>query len=298
MFASVPMLAYGINPYNSEINRIIVLTVLTIYSGFFAALIWNDITDFDIDKIAHPKRLLPSKKITVKRLFGVALIFSAFTFIFSVLISIWCLFLVGIAALFVAFHNKYLKRRVKFPAYSEILSPVQWTVVAIFGFLAVWSSLPQSMDISIDLVFFGSISTSNNAIKTMIILIFFTYFADNSHDIAEGIHDADADKKYGIKTYTTSFGLFAASKISFFMFVASGLFGILLYIQSILSPIFLILFLIIFFYTLYYHLKLLKCNKKELVNQGLLVGRKLYDYFLFSYNLIFIDLIIQILFNS
>ena len=297
MFASVPILAYGIKPYNSDIIRIIILTVLAMYSGFFAALLWNDITDFDIDIIAHPNRLLPSKKITEKKLFGVALIFSALTFIFSLLISTSCLFLVGIAALFVAFHNKYLKRRVKFPAYSEILGPVQWTVVAIFGFLTVWSALPQSMDIFIHLEFFGNISTSGNAIITMILLLFFTYFADNSHDIAEGIHDADADKEHGIKTYATSFGLFAASKITFFMFVVSGLFGVILYIQSILSPIFLILFLILFFYTLYYPLKLLKCNKKELVNQGLLVGRKLYDYFLFSYNIIFIDLIIQILFN-
>lgn len=298
MFASVPMLAYGFNSYNSDIVRIIVLSILAMYSGFFAALIWNDITDFDIDIIAHPNRLLPSKKISIKKLFGVALIFSALTFIFSVLISIWCLFLVGIAALFVAFHNKYLKRKVKFPAYSEIFSPVQWTVVAIFGFLAVWTALPQSMDISIGLSFLGSISTSINAIITMILLLFFTYFADNSHDIAEGIHDSDADKKHGIKTYATSFGLPAASKISFFMYIVSGIFGIILYVQSILSPIFLILFLILFIYILSYPLKLLKCKKKEIVSQSVIVGRKLYDYFLFSYNLIFIDLIIQIIFNS
>ncbi len=45
MFASLPMLAYGTQPYNYEIAKIIVLAVLTIYSGFFAVLIWIDITD-------------------------------------------------------------------------------------------------------------------------------------------------------------------------------------------------------------------------------------------------------------
>ncbi len=298
MFASVPMLAYGIQSYNSEIIRIIVLTILAMYSGFFAALFWNDITDFDIDTIAHPNRLLPSKKIKAKKLFSIALVFSVFTFIFTLLISIWCLILVGLAALFVAFHNKYLKRRVKFPAYSEIFSPIQWTVVAIFGFLAIWTALPQSSEISLDIQLFGDISTSGKAIITMILLLIFTYFADNSHDIVEGIHDADADKKHGVKTYATSFGVVKAVKISFFMFVMSGVFGIFLFLQSILSLIFLILFILLFAYTLFYPLKLLKCNKGELKEQGIVVGRKLYDYFLFSYNLIFIDLIIQIFLNS
>ena len=45
MFASVPMLMYGIQPYSYEIILTIILTVITLYSGFFASLIWNDITD-------------------------------------------------------------------------------------------------------------------------------------------------------------------------------------------------------------------------------------------------------------
>jgi len=298
MFASVPMLAYGIQPYNSDIIRIIFLTILTMYSGFFAALIWNDITDFDIDEIAHPNRLIPSKKIKTKKLFGIALIFSALTFIFAALTSIWCLLLAGVSAFYVAVHNKYLKRRVKIPAYSEIFSPLQWTVVAIFGFVAIWTALPQSSDISIAIQIFGYISTNSKAIITMILLLIFTYFSDNCHDIAEGIHDADADNMHGVRTYATSFGVESAAKISFAMFTISGIFGIFLFLQSTLSPIFLILFLLLFVYTLFYPLKLLRYKKKKLKEQGVVVGRKLYDYFLFSYNLIFIDLMIQIIFNS
>ena len=297
MFASVPMLAYGIQPYNFAILKIIVLTVLTMYSGFFAALIWNDITDINIDVIAHPKRALPSGIIDAKKFFRVALIFSALTFIFAILISIWCLILVGAAALFVAFHNKYLRRIVKFPAYSEIFNPVQWIVVAIFGFIAVWSALPQNSEISFNLLFFGYISTSSKAIITMILLLIFTYFADNAHDIVEGIHDVDADYKYGIKTYATTFGIEKAARISLVMFAISGIIGIFLFLQSILSPIFLCPFLLLFFYTLFYPIKLLKSKKKEIKEQGKIVGRKIYDYFLFSFNLIFIDLMIQIFIN-
>ena len=117
MFASIPMLAYGIQTYNYEIIRIILLTILTMYSGFFATLIWNDITDADIDIIAHPDRPIPSGRINIKKFFKIALIFSALNFIFAVLISIWCFIIVGITALFVAFHNKYFKRKIKLPAY-------------------------------------------------------------------------------------------------------------------------------------------------------------------------------------
>lgn len=53
MYANISMLTYGIQVYDLEIVRIIILTILTMYSGFFAALIWNDITDADIDTIVH-----------------------------------------------------------------------------------------------------------------------------------------------------------------------------------------------------------------------------------------------------
>ena len=66
MYASVPMLAFGIQLYNIEIIKIIIFTVICLYSGFFAALIWNDITDSDIDSVAHPDRPVPSGKISKK----------------------------------------------------------------------------------------------------------------------------------------------------------------------------------------------------------------------------------------
>jgi len=294
MFASVPMFAYGIQPYNFEIIKIILLTILTMYTGFFATLIWNDITDADIDTIAHPDRPIPSGRINTKKFFKIALIFSFLNFIFAILISIWCFVIVGVTALFVAFHNKYFKRIIKLPAYSEIFGPFQWVVVVIFGFLAIWTTTPISSEISINISFLGNILTSSRAIESMILLIFFTYFADSSHDIAEGIHDAEADLKHGIKTYATTFGKEKASKISLIMFIISGIFGIVLFYRSILSPFFLCIFLLLFIYTLFYPLGLLKSNKKEIEKQGLIVGRKLYDYFLFTFDILFIGLIIHI----
>ncbi len=297
MYASVPMLAYGINEYNFEILKIIILTVLTLYSGFFAALIWNDITDADIDELAHPDRPIPSGRISKKKFFAIALIFSAMVFIFSTLISIICFFVVGFAALFVTFHDKYLKKKVRIPAYSEIFTPIQWIVVAIFGFMAIWTALPQNYEIIIDIHLLGLISTNNSSVLQMLILVLFTYFADNAHDLPEGIYDFEGDKKEGVRTYATSFGIKNASRVSFAMFLTSGFFAFLLFYKTVLSFIFLVLFILIWINILRYSYKLLKADNGDIKNVAKIVGRKGFDYFLMSYNLIFLDILIQLILN-
>jgi len=297
MYASVPMLAYGIQSYDIEIVKIIVFTIVALYSGFFAALIWNDITDVDVDVMSHPDRPIPSGRISSSRFFRIALIFSALTFIFAFLVSPLCLALVGCAALFVTFHDKYLKKKVKFSAYSEIFTPLQWIVVAVFGFIAIWTALPQSSNIVVNFSFLGSISTNIGAFQQMLILVIFTYFADNAHDLAEGIVDAEGDRIHKVKTYATSFGEKNAARISFIWFFISGIFGILLFFKTILSLVFLIPFLLIWLYIMYNSYKLLKSKKEDMRRIGAIVGRRGFDYFLFSYNLIFIDVFVQLLYN-
>ena len=129
LFAWATMFADYKLKFSIEIIKPVLLTIATLYCGFFAALIWNDITDKDIDIIVHPARAVPSGHISPKKFFAIALVFSALTFLFAVLTSPWCLIIVGITALFVAFHNKYLKKIIKIPAYSEIFTPVQWLAV-------------------------------------------------------------------------------------------------------------------------------------------------------------------------
>ena len=281
MFASVPMLAYGIQSYDSSIIILIIFTIFALYSGFFATLIWNDITDVDIDIIAHPDRPIPSGRISLKKFFAIALFFSATTFIFSYLVNFWCLILVCLSAMFVTFHNRYLKKIVKIPAYSEIFTPFQWVIVAIFGYIAIWTTIPQS--------------TSMYEFQNMIILVIFIYFTVNAHDLAEGICDVKGDLKSGVRTYATSFGERFATIISFVMFFLSGLLGIIIYFRTFLSWIFLIPFLIIWLYTLYQSFKLLKADDKEMKKLSSIVGRKGFNFFLIAFNLIFLDIFVQLL---
>jgi len=295
MHATVPIFAYGYKDYNFEIIKIIIFTIITLYSGYFAALIWNDINDYEIDKVVHPDRHLPRKKISRKKFFGVALIFSFFVFLFSMLISVWCFLIVGFAALFVAIHDKFLKRHVNIPAFSEIFTPIQWVVVPIFGFVAVWSYLSIGSQNQI-IPFIDYLSIYNQYFQNMILLVLFTYFADDAHDIGEGIHDVVGDKKFNIKTYSTSFGIEKASKISFMMYLLSGFFIIILFFNSLLSPIFLVLFLLIWFYILYYAYKLLKAKGEKKIKLGQKVGQKGFDFLLLTYSLIFVDMLINIVF--
>ncbi len=295
MFACIPMLSYGIKPYGSEIIIVIIFTILTLYSGFFATLLWNDITDIGIDAISHPDRPLPAGRISIKKMFGIALVFSALTFVFSYLVSFLCFCFASIIALFVAVHNKYLKKIVKLPAYSEITTPLQWIVVPIFGFLAIWTVIPPTGDITINLSFFGYISFNTYDFQNMILLVIFTYLADGAHDLPEGIHDLEGDKKLGVKTYAASFGVRTAARISFIMFLISGIIGIIIFIRTILTPIFLILFLLLWIYTMFNSYRLLIARNKDITDLGKIVGQKTFRFFWITYDIIFLDILIQIL---
>lgn len=298
MYTTVPLLAHGIKNINWEILRIILLSILTLYSGYFATLIWNDISDSEIDRIAHPDRTLPSGRVTPKQFFIVALIFSALVFTSAILISVWCLFIVGMAALFVTFHNRYLKKIFKIPAYSEIFTPVQWVTVAVFGYVAIWTALPQSNALNYNIPILGAIAFDTDSFLNMILLVLFTYFADDAHDLPEGIHDINGDRKLGVKTYATSFGIKTSAKISFIMYFISGILGIILFFRTILSPIFLIPFLIIWIYTLSWSYNYLKKDEQEMKNLGLIIGQKGFNYFLTAFDLMLLDILLQMLYNS
>ncbi len=296
MYAGAFMFAYGIQPYTNETSKLVLLTIATLYSGFFAALIWNDITDKDIDVVVHPTRPIPDRRISQSRFFAIALVFSALTFLFAMLTSLWCLLLVGSTALFVTFHNKYLKKKVKIPAYSEIFTPVQWLTVPLFGFFALWStsSFEEGIDISLPLL--GVLSINRAHILPMVLLVFFSYFADDAHDLAEGINDVEGDRKLGVRTYATSFGEKTAAKISFIMVIIVGIIGFLLWLWTLLSLVFFIPFVFLWVYILNQSYSLINTtNDLQRRQQAKIVGKKQYDFLLFSYNLIFIDVLLQLL---
>ena len=272
MFAGISMLAHGTQSFTQNDYLTLFASIGALYTGFFATLIWNDITDAKIDEIVHPDRPIPSKKIEPGRLFPIALVFSLCTFLLS--FSVNLLFFSGVLllAFFVAVHNKYLKKMVSIPAFSEIITPIQWSMFPVLGYLS-FKTLP---------------------LIPLAILVPFTYFMVSSHDIIDGIHDCKGDKKNGVQTYANSFGIEIASKISFLWFIISGLFGTILYYVTWLSAIYLILFILLWMITLYHIIKIFR-KYKQVGKYSIHLSRRLYNYFLFTFNIIFLDILIQIL---
>jgi len=274
MFSGISMLAHGSGSYTTGELRVVVLTLLSLYSGFFAALIWNDITDAEIDAVVHPDRPIPSLKISSKIFFSVGLFFSFLTFLFSFFVNIYFFGIVLLLAVFVAVHNKYLKTTISLPAFSEIFTPFQWSMVPVLGYLSF-----QRFD------FFS-----------IMILTLFTYFAVSSHDIIDGIHDQKGDKRKGVQTYVISFGVNTAVSIAFIWFVISGIFGFLIYVFTPVRLFFLLIFSFLYFYTLFHYYKLIHIDRKHIEKESLRYGRIGYNYFIFTFVIIFFDLIIQMLF--
>jgi hypothetical protein len=65
--------------------------------------------------------------------------------------------------------------------------------------------------------------------------------------------------------------------------------------MSILSLVFLVLFVAVFAYT-YFSAIIPKQSKADSIEEyGVFVGRRFYDYFLVTYDIIFIDIMIQII---
>jgi len=296
MFASVPMLAAGIRRYDAALVEVILLSVVALYGGFFAALIWNDITDADIDSVAHPDRPIPSGRISTRRFFRIATFFSAVALGFAYWISPWCLAVAIVAALYVTLHNRVLKRTVRIPAYSEIFTPFQWAVVGIFGYVAVWSSVPAVSTLAVRLPGLGSLPTSTTEIWKMALLAVFIYFVDGCHDIPEGIADAAGDRVAGVRTYATSFGEKNAARVALVWFALSGVLGVALFVVTSLSSLFAISFTGLFCYTGVDFLRLSRMTDvADMRAFGSTVGRHGFNYFLFAFDLMFIDLLGQLI---
>ena len=138
MFASVPMLAFGISSYSSGFLYVVILSVLCLYCGFFGAIMWNDVTDKEIDRIVHPERAIPSGVVSSKTFFALAVILALCVFVFSVLISPWCLVLVVLNSLFVGIHNKFLKQNFQLgyiPLSTRIsVCPLEYVLYLLHSF--------------------------------------------------------------------------------------------------------------------------------------------------------------------
>ena len=115
------------------------------------------------------------------------------------------------------------------------------------------------------------------------------------HDLAEGIHDVEGDRRAGVRTYATSFGEKTAATISVVMILLAGIFGIMLYLWTTLTLLYLVPFVLLWLYTLFLFSRLMKAEGDERKQLGKILGRKGFNFLLFTYALIFLDVFVQMI---
>lgn len=140
----------------------------------------NDITDYEIDKINKPGRVLTSNKINFKKAKIATVLCFLFSIILGFVVNIKFVLLFIIVNVLSFVYNKYLK---------------QLPLVGNFT-VALLTTTP----IVIPIIFFDSLE------KKLLSLILFAFMLTFVREITKDIEDIKGDRELGLKTFPILFG--------------------------------------------------------------------------------------------
>lgn len=185
------------------------LFIIALISAIFLKLgisTLNDYFDRDVDKIIHPNRAIPSKRIKpqVACIYGMVLITISLSLAFLVNLSF--LTIVFLIITISILHFWKTKRIIAIPGIANIFTSFTLALVSILGWVI----------------------TSNITIIP-IILFFIIFFYDMAHDTASATLDIEGDSKGGIKTFATTLGYDFMPKLVFLFFTITFIISILFY---------------------------------------------------------------------
>jgi geranylgeranylglycerol-phosphate geranylgeranyltransferase len=275
LFVTFPLMCLGplsLALKGSPPTRALVLNAGLAIAGLFLILIAtfmvNDVTDREIDKIAHPERPIPSGRVEARHITYAAFLFYAAALVIGYIISKWVL-LVTIIILAISFiHFVYTKRRLHITGSSEIITPLTWASMPAYCFLAV----------------------GNFDYRTIILLSLFIYFADVAHDTIGGACDLKGDRMGNVKTFASVLGEISVVYISLILFILSAVAGLLLYFLASLGYVYLIGIISFIGYVLLAYFSALRNPNDQrfmahVARSHSLVG----NYFVAGFSLLFLD---------
>ncbi len=151
-------------------------------AGFTASAgnIINDIFDFEIDKINQPQRVLPSQKISMEEAYLYYFVLLVISILLSFQISFTILILVVISHILLFLYSKYLKR---VPLIGNIIIAVLTGLVFIYGGALV-----------------------DNPLAAVIPAVF-AFLINLIREIVKDMQDIVGDKKSGIFTFPSKYGI-------------------------------------------------------------------------------------------
>ena len=153
-----------------------------------ATLMWNDVSDRDIDQVIHPERPIASGECAPGDILICSAVLAGVALGLAAWISPLYLALCGGHTVISIFHYAYAKRNVHFPGASELLTSLQNALIVPAGW-AVAASLG------------APIGPDLTAVLALAALL---YLADVASDAASGVTDLPGDSLCGVSTFATT----------------------------------------------------------------------------------------------
>ena len=201
-------------PWNNDLILNVILQMISVACFMAAGNILNDIMDIEIDKISHPLRSLPSKKVSIKQAWYLVIIFSIIS-ILSALYGAYILNKIGLEWAPLAI--------IWIISFTLMISYEIGPKTKKYGYLG---NLIIGGMLGLVIIYGGASVGKYNYSVTLCIALMAT-FIGISREIIKDVHDIEGDLKCGRRTFPILIGENNSRKLAY-IFVLLGVISIML----------------------------------------------------------------------
>ncbi len=164
-------------------------------------MVLNDIHDLEVDRVNSPHRPLPSGIIGVNQAKSYAIILSALSMVFAVLLGLWTTLTALLALVLMVYYNTWGKRT---GLLGNIVVSFNVALPFFYGGVAVGSVRPLLFTFSV-----------------------LAFLANLGREVAKGIPDLRGDQALGVRTLAVSQGPRVAARVASSLFIFAALLSFL-----------------------------------------------------------------------
>ena len=201
-------------PWNNDLILNVVLQMISVACFMAAGNILNDIMDIEIDKISHPLRSLPSKKVSIKQAWYLVIIFSIIS-ILSASYGAYILNKIGLEWAPLA--------TIWIISFTLMISYEIGPKTKKYGYLG---NLIIGGMLGLVIIYGGASVGKYNYSVTLCIALMAT-FIGISREIIKDVHDIEGDLKWGRRTFPILIGVHNSRKLAY-IFALLGVISIML----------------------------------------------------------------------
>ncbi|MBK00733.1 MAG: hypothetical protein CMB48_07300 [Euryarchaeota archaeon] len=201
-------------PWNNDLILNVILQMISVSCFMAAGNILNDIMDIEIDRISHPLRSLPSKKVSIKQAWYLVIIFSIIS-ILSASYGVYILNKIGLEWIPLAI--------IWIVSFTLMISYEIGPKTKKYGYLG---NLIIGGMLGLVIIYGGASVGKYNYSVTLCIALMAT-FIGISREIIKDVHDLEGDLKWGRRTFPILIGVHNSRKLAY-IFALLGVISIML----------------------------------------------------------------------